>query len=87
MACVSQSVSIHTEMVPDQKRGPALVNVYRRARPMLFKKCGPRPQEGEKINLDIWLVRKAFDNNFYNEELMKISWILCHLSEIKVSLT
>jgi len=59
VACVSQSVSIHTEMVPDQTRGPALVNVYRRARPMLLKKCGPRPQEGEKINVDIWLVRAS----------------------------
>ena len=58
MSCVPRSVVITTEMVPDAARGPALVGVYRRVRPLLVAKMGAPPTalSTDKINIDLWTV-------------------------------
>ena len=57
VSCIKKTVSIVTEMVPDDTRGPALVQVFRRVRPLLSARCGPLPQEIDKINVDLWIVK------------------------------
>ena len=59
VGCVPRSVSITTEMIPDAARGPALVRLYRRVRPLLLARCGPPPPEltTDKINIDLWTVK------------------------------
>ena len=59
MSCVPRSVVITTEMVPDAARGPALVGVYRRVRPLLVTKVGAPPPavSTDKINIDLWTVK------------------------------
>ena len=46
-------------MVPDAARGPALVGVYRRVRPLLVTKVGAPPPavSTDKINIDLWTVK------------------------------
>lgn len=59
MGCVPRSVEITTEMVPDTARGPDLVRVYRRVRPLLEARVGPPPPPvtTDKINIDLWTVK------------------------------
>ena len=59
MDCVPRSVEITTEMVPDAVRGPALVRVYRRVRPLLVARVGlpPPAHSTDKINIDLWTVK------------------------------
>ena len=57
VGCVPRSVSISTEMIPDAVRGPALVRLYRRVRPLLLVKCGPPELSTDKINIDLWTVK------------------------------
>ena len=59
MGCVPRSVEITTEMVPDTARGPDLVRVYRRVRPLMLARAGapPPPATTDKINIDLWTVK------------------------------
>ena len=54
VSCVPRSVVITTEMVPDAARGPALVGVYRRVRPL----------STDKINIDLWTVKYVVTISF-----------------------
>ena len=57
VGCVPRSVSLTTEMIPDAARGPALLRLYRRVKPLLLAKAGPPELSSDKVNIDLWTVK------------------------------